>query len=53
MAHWYLKRSTINTNKLEAERIAKDLLNKKLWKKAVVKSRPINGHKGYWIEVSN
>jgi len=53
MAHWYLKRSTINTNKPEAERIAKDLLNKKLWKKAVVKPRPINGHKGYWIEVSN
>jgi hypothetical protein len=53
MAHWYLKRSTINTNKPEAERIAKDLLSKKLWKKAVVKSRPINGHKGYWIEVSN
>jgi hypothetical protein len=39
MAHWYLKRSTINTNKTEAIRIAKDLIDKKLWKKAIVKPR--------------
>lgn len=52
MAHWYLKRSTITTTKTEAMKIAKDLIDKKLWKKAIVKPRPINGTKGYWVEVS-
>jgi hypothetical protein len=48
MAHWYLKASTIYTNKAEAERIAKDLLRRKLWKTAKVKKRL----GGYWVEVS-
>lgn len=43
---WYLKRSTIWTNKREAQRIANELRNKRGWKEVRVVPRK----DGYWVK---
>lgn len=57
---WYRPKSKINTNKKEAERIAKELRNKPRYKTVQLQKRILKADKktetpstkGYWIKVS-